>query len=96
MAVRDARAGMIDAVMTYPLNKEVIHIAGAVDIGHQEMLGCMTGVETTATMLMTPGLQVVHLSTYKPLSESLRLISTEAVLTKIELCHQTFGRWEIT
>ncbi len=49
--------GVVEAMVTCPINKEAIHAAGFVDdIGHQEILARLTGARLTATMLMTPGL----------------------------------------
>ena len=77
-AARDAIAGEIDAIMTCPIHKEAVHAAGYVDdIGHQEILGRVSGVTWTATMLMTPGLKVVHLSTHKSLLEATRYVTRE-------------------
>ena len=51
-------------MVTAPIHKEAIHAAEYVDdISHQEILARLAGVNQTATMLMTPGLKVVHLST---------------------------------
>ncbi len=67
-AAKACLAGQVAAMVTAPINKEAIHAAGYVnDIGHQEILARLSGVERTATMLMTPGLKVVHLSTHKSL-----------------------------
>ena len=91
---RDTMAGAIDAMMTCPLNKEAIHAAGYVDdIGHQEILARLTGASTTATMLMTPGLRVVHLSTHKSLIEAARFVTRDNVLAKLTLCHASLTRW---
>ena len=95
-AAHDALAGEIDAMMTCPLNKEAIHAAGCNDIGHQEILARLAGVESTATMLMTPGLRVVHLSTHKSLIEAGRYVTKANVLAKLELCHQTLTRWGLS
>ena len=93
---RDAMAGVVDAMMTCPLNKEAIHAAGYVDdIGHQEILARLTGAETTATMLMTPGLRVVHLSTHKSLVEAARFVTRDNVLAKLVLCHESLERWGV-
>ena len=82
------------AMVTCPLNKEAIHAAGYVDdIGHQEILARLTGATATATVLMTPGLKVVHLSTHKSLIEAARFVSRETVLAKLELTRDTFARW---
>ena len=93
-AARDAMAGRTAAMMTCPINKEAIHAAGYVDdIGHQEILARLAGVDWTATMLMTPGLKVVHLSTHKPLIEAARYVTRANVLSKLRLTHETLTRW---
>ncbi len=61
--------GDLAGMVTCPINKEALRAAGVIDIGHQEILGRLTGAAWTATMLMTPGLRVVHLSA------SVRLVS---------------------
>ncbi|MDE0692986.1 MAG: 4-hydroxythreonine-4-phosphate dehydrogenase PdxA [Gammaproteobacteria bacterium] len=90
----DAMAGEIDAMMTCPLHKEAIHAAGYVDdIGHQEILARLTGAKVTATMLMTPGLRVVHLSTHKSLIEAGRFVTFDNVLERLKLCHESLRAW---
>ena len=89
-----AMAGELAAMMTCPLHKEAIHAAGYVDdIGHQEILARLTGAASTATMLMTPGLRVVHLSTHKSLIEAARFVTRANVLDKLRLCHDSLTRW---
>ena len=91
---RAAIAGDVAAMMTCPLHKEAIHAAGYVDdIGHQEILARLTGAETTATMLMTPGLRVVHLSTHKSLIDAARFVTRGNVVAKLRLCHESLTRW---
>ena len=91
---QDAITGDIAAMMTCPLHKEAIHAAGYVDdIGHQEILARLTGARTTATMLMTPGLRVVHLSTHKSLIEAGRFVTRANVLDKLRLCHESLTAW---
>ena len=92
-AAADALSGQIDGMMTCPLNKEAIHAAGYSDIGHQEILARLADVDVTATMLMTPGLRVVHLSTHKSLIEAGHYVTRDNVLEKIDLCHRTLTRW---
>ena len=98
LAVERAAEACIDgraaAMVTCPINKEAIHAAGYVDdIGHQEILARMTGADWTATMLMTPGLKVVHLSTHKSLIEAARYVTTDTVLEKLRLMQQTLTGW---
>ena len=82
------------AMVTAPINKEAIHAAGYVhDIGHQEILARMSGVNQTATMLMTQGLKVVHLSTHKSLAQAVSYVRRDTVLDKLRLLHDTLTRW---
>ena len=93
-AARDALAGRIAAMMTCPIHKEAIHLAGYVDdIGHQEILARVANVSDTATMLMTPGLKVVHLSTHKSLIEATRYVDRANVLSKLKLAHASLSGW---
>ncbi len=93
-AARACIEGHAAAMVTCPINKEAIHAAGYVDdIGHQEILARMTGAEWTATMLMTPGLKVVHLSTHKSLIEAARYVTRATVLEKLRLMQETLTGW---
>jgi 4-hydroxythreonine-4-phosphate dehydrogenase len=86
--------GSAAGMVTCPINKEAIHAAGYVnDIGHQEILARLTGAVSTATVLMTPGLRVVHLSTHKSLIEAARFVTCDNVLEKLRLTQATFSRW---
>lgn len=96
VAARACLAGEFDAMVTAPINKESVNASGCADIGHQEMLARIAGVEATATMLMTPGLRVAHLSTHKSLAEAVAYVSYDTVLAKLELVHTTLTRWGIT
>jgi len=90
-------SGEAAAMVTCPINKEAIHAAGYVDdIGHQEILARLTGAQWTATMLMTPGLKVVHLSTHKSLLEAVRYVTRENVLEKLRLTRETLNRWGLS
>ncbi|MEM1228996.1 MAG: 4-hydroxythreonine-4-phosphate dehydrogenase PdxA [Pseudomonadota bacterium] len=82
------------AMVTAPINKAAIHAAGFVDdIGHQEILGRLARVSDTATMLMTPGLKVVHLSTHKSLIEAARYVQRGTVLARLRLCQRSLATW---
>ena len=86
--------GRLAAMVTCPINKEAIHAAGYVDdIGHQEILARLTDSAATATMLMTPGLKVVHLSTHKPLIEAARYATRANVRDKLNLIHESLEHW---
>ena len=92
-AAQECLNGTIDAMMTCPLNKEAIHAAGSPHIGHQEMLATIAGIPSAATMLMTPGLRVVHLSTHKSLGKAVEFVTKSNVMAKLELTHSSFSAW---
>jgi len=96
-AARLAMDGTVSAMVTCPINKEAIHAAGFVDdIGHQEILARLSGARWTATMLMTPGLKVVHLSTHLSLIEAARYVTRENVLEKLRLLGSTLSAWGLS
>ena len=95
-AARAALANEVAAMVTCPINKEAIHAAGYVDdIGHQEILSRLSGATWTATMLMTPGLRVAHLSTHKSLLEAAQYVTHATVLEKLRLVADTLVQWGI-
>lgn len=93
-AVRLAQQDLIQAVVTCPINKEAVHAAGYIgDIGHQEILARMTGSKLTATMLMTPGLKVAHLSTHKSLGEAVKYVKQAVLVEKLKLTADSLSKW---
>ena len=93
-AARLAISGRVAAMVTCPINKEAVHAAGYVDdIGHQEILARLSGAEWTATLLMTPGLKVVHLSTHKSLIEAARYVTRDNVAEKLRITVDTLEGW---
>lgn len=86
----------VQGVVTCPINKEAVHAAGFVgDIGHQEILARMTGSSLTATMLMTRGLKVAHLSTHKSLAEAVAYVRTPVIVEKLKLTIDSLEQWGI-
>ena len=93
-AARLAMAGEVGALVTAPINKEAVSLAGFHgDIGHQEILARMAKSKLSATMLMTRGLRVAHLSTHKSLIEAARYVTKENILTKLRLTDDCLKGW---
>ena len=86
-------AGRFSGLVTLPIHKEAFKSAGFTDIGHQEVLGRIAGVSEVATMLMTPGLKVVHLSTHKSLIEAARYVKKGVLIEKLLMVHKTLEYW---
>ena len=82
-AVRLAQAGRVDAVVTAPLHKEAMRLAGHPQPGHTELLAELTGAEQVRMVLVTPQLRVIHVSTHVALREAIRRVTRTRVLATI-------------
>jgi 4-hydroxythreonine-4-phosphate dehydrogenase len=83
-----ALAGEADAMVTAPLNKESISLAGFPYAGHTELLKERTKAEQVTMMLVGPDLRVVHVSTHVSLAQAVRLVKSERIEQVINLAHQ--------
>lgn len=93
-AIDLALNNQIKGIVTCPINKEAIHMAGYVDdIGHQEILARKTGAKLTATMLMTDNLKVAHLSTHLSLGEAVKYVKTPILIEKLCLTANHLRSW---
>jgi len=75
----------VDAIVTAPLNKEAMNMAGYSYAGHTEMLAELSGVEDYAMMLTAGSLRVIHVTTHVALRDAPGLVTRERVLRTIEL-----------
>ena len=82
--------GSVAALATAPINKYAASMAGYSDVGHQEIYQSMTGVKQVVTMLVTPGLRVVHLTTHRSLREACDHVTKDNILAKLRLTHDFF------
>ena len=83
-----AMAGVVDAVVTAPLNKEAMQRAGFAYAGHTELLAERTGAPRVSMLLVGPSLRVVHVSTHVALSEAIRRVTRERVEVTIDLAQE--------
>jgi 4-phospho-D-threonate 3-dehydrogenase / 4-phospho-D-erythronate 3-dehydrogenase len=84
-----ALEGVVDGIVTAPLNKEAMHKAGFHYPGHTELLAKRTGAERISMLLVGPNLRVVHVSTHVSLVEAIRRVQTPRVLEVIELAYRS-------
>jgi 4-hydroxythreonine-4-phosphate dehydrogenase len=66
-AAREARDGLVDGLVTAPLNKEALSAAGYPWPGHTEMLAEAAGVSDVAMMFVGGGLRVALLTIHQAL-----------------------------
>jgi 4-hydroxythreonine-4-phosphate dehydrogenase len=83
-----ALAGEVDAIVTAPLNKESISLAGFPYAGHTELLKQRTKAERVTMLLVGPDLRVVHVSTHVSLAQAVRLVKQERIEEVISLAQQ--------
>jgi 4-phospho-D-threonate 3-dehydrogenase / 4-phospho-D-erythronate 3-dehydrogenase len=100
-AANAALRGSIDAIVTAPLNKAALHLAGLNHPGHTEILAECCGVTRFAMMLFVPpgdavrspqGLGVAHVTLHTSVASVPGLITTERVADKISLVHDFLCR----
>jgi 4-hydroxythreonine-4-phosphate dehydrogenase len=87
-AVTLAVDGMVDAVVTAPVSKEAIRMAGYPWPGHTEMLAELTGTRKFRMMLVGGPLRVMLVTIHKALREVPGLITKERVLETIRLARR--------
>jgi 4-hydroxythreonine-4-phosphate dehydrogenase len=82
-----AMAGEVDAVVTAPLNKAAMHLAGYDFAGHTELLTERTGAQRVSMLLIGPNLRIVHVSTHVALEEAIERVTPERVEDVIQIAH---------
>lgn len=82
-------AGTTDAVVTAPLNKEAMNLAGHHYAGHTELLADRTGATKVSMLLTGPKLRVVHVSTHVALTEAIRRVTSQRVEEVIDLAQHS-------
>lgn len=87
-AVDLATARQLDAIVTGPIHKEALHLAGHRFAGHTEILAHLTGSKNVSMMLAEGNLRVVHVSTHVSLRHACDLVKRPRVLAVIRLAHQ--------
>lgn len=87
MAVDLALAGGVDGIVTAPLNKEALNLAGHAYAGHTDMLADLTGTSGTVMMLAHGDFRVTHLTTHVALADVARLLTPERLNRVINLTH---------
>lgn len=82
-----AMAGEVDAIVTAPLNKAAMHLAGYDYAGHTELLTERTGAKKVSMLLIGPNLRVVHISTHVSLEEAIARVTPQREDEVIQLAH---------
>jgi len=78
----------VHAVVTAPLNKAAMNLAGHHYAGHTEIFADLTGTKEYAMMLTSPALRVIHATTHVAMREACDRVTKERVLTVIRLAKE--------
>jgi 4-hydroxythreonine-4-phosphate dehydrogenase len=94
-AVDLAKTGDINTVVTAPLNKEALHLAGHKYPGHTEILAALTDTRDYAMFLFDKKLKVIHVSTHISLLEAITGLRRERVEKVIVMADEIMKRLQI-
>lgn len=83
-----AMHGSIRAVVTGPINKESLHLAGHPYAGHTEIFADYTSTQDYGMLLTSPTLKVIHVTTHVSMRQACDLITKERVYRAIKLAAQ--------
>jgi len=87
-AVELIQAGAYDALVTAPINKEAVKLAGFGWPGHTEMLAELTGTGDVRMLLVTDRLKVVHVTTHRSLRSAIDAATHGRIVRTIELAQE--------
>lgn len=83
-----ALSGEVDGIVTAPLNKEAMRLAGFSYAGHTELLAERTGAATSRMMLATEAFRIVHVTTHIALRDVPQRATTDRILKTLDLAHE--------
>ena len=84
-AIDDARAGLVSAIVTAPINKDALHLAGVTMPGHTEILAERTGAREFAMVLANDELRVLLATIHLSLKDAIAAVTFEAEARAIRL-----------
>ena len=84
-ATLDAIAGKVDAVVTCPINKAAVNLAGIPFTGHTELLASLCGVHDFVMMQSAGELRVVFVTTHIPLAKVPSAVTFDRIVTVTHL-----------
>ncbi len=90
-----ALAGKAEAVVTAPINKEMMNAAGHQYAGHTELFAELTGAKEFGMLFVGGGLRVILVTIHLALKDVARHVTTAAVLRTLRLAHRAVAAFGI-
>jgi len=94
-AISLAMDGLAAAIVTAPLNKESLQLAGRLYPGHTEILAEMTGAKDYVMMLAAENMRALHVTSHISLDQVPGSITSERILRVIQLGNEALIRMGI-
>jgi 4-hydroxythreonine-4-phosphate dehydrogenase len=90
-AIELCMAGNASGVVTGPISKESLKLAGIDYPGHTEIFADKTGTDDYSMVFLLDGVAVAHVTTHVSLRNAIEMITTERVLRQIRLLHRSLA-----
>jgi 4-hydroxythreonine-4-phosphate dehydrogenase len=87
-AIKAAKEGSLSAIVTAPINKKSLHLAGFEYPGHTEIFAENFSCKNFAMMMVSSKMKIVFLTTHLPLSSIPMLLSKELIIEKVRLAEK--------
>ena len=84
-AVKDLKLGLIDAIVTAPIHKKSMQLAGFEHVGHTEYLTKEFNANDSLMLLVADSLRVGLVTTHVPLRDVAKSITKERVISKLRI-----------
>lgn len=91
-ASKDLKEGLIDGIVTAPINKFAMKKAGFAHPGHTEFLTHYFGVKESLMLLVRDGLRVGLVTNHLPIKEVAAAITKEVIIEKLNIFNKTLKR----
>jgi 4-hydroxythreonine-4-phosphate dehydrogenase len=88
-AVKDLKAGLIDALVTGPIHKKSMQLAGFEHVGHTEYLTQEFGAADSLMLLTSDKLRVGLATAHIPLKDVSKAITKERLISKLRIFSET-------
>jgi 4-hydroxythreonine-4-phosphate dehydrogenase len=92
-AVRLAQLGCLDAIVTGPINKEAINLAGYDYPGHTEMLADLTRSRESGMMILGGPLKIMFVTTHVAVKHLPASLTTKRIGKAIRLAHKALREY---
>jgi 4-hydroxythreonine-4-phosphate dehydrogenase len=95
LAAELAMSRKVDAIVTAPINKEMMNAAGFDYSGHTELLASLTNSTNYGMMFVGGGLKLILVTIHHAITDLPRLITRDRVLRTIKLAHAAMREFGI-